>query len=90
MNKTTGVLVLGDQLSWQHPGLISAVPAEVVVTLARFVDELDSLRLNRPNIVFLLLSLLSSLALPFSPGFLVAQSFYLAALSMLLVSSASV
>ena len=46
MNKTTGILVLGDQLSWQHPGLISADPAEVV-------EEATYVRHNRHKIALL-------------------------------------
>jgi deoxyribodipyrimidine photolyase-related protein len=53
MNKTTGILVLGDQLSWQHPGLISADPAEVVVILAEVVEEATYVRHNRHKIALL-------------------------------------
>jgi len=53
MNKTTGILVLGDQLSWQHPALISADPAEVVVILAEVVEEATYVRHNRHKIALL-------------------------------------
>ena len=53
MNKTTGILVLGDQLSWQHPVLISADPAEVVVILAEVVEEATYVRHNRHKIALL-------------------------------------
>ena len=53
MNKTTGILVLGDQLSWQHPALISADPAEAVVILAEVVEEATYVRHNRHKIALL-------------------------------------
>jgi len=53
MNKTTGILVLGDQLSWQHPALISADPAEAVVILAEVIEEATYVRHNRHKIALL-------------------------------------
>jgi deoxyribodipyrimidine photolyase-related protein len=53
MNKTTGILVLGDQLSWRNPALISADPAEVVVILAEVVEEATYVRHNRHKIALL-------------------------------------
>ena len=53
MNSKTGILVLGDQLSWHHPVLVGADPTDVVVILAEVAEEATYVRHNRHKIALI-------------------------------------
>ena len=53
MTLDTGILILGDQLSWQHPALRDADPAQVVVILAEVAEETHYVRHNRHKIALI-------------------------------------
>ena len=53
MNKRTGILMLGDQLSWQHAALTTVDPEQVVIILAEVVEEATYVRHNRHKIALL-------------------------------------
>ena len=53
MSRHTAILILADQLSWQHPGLQHADPASTVVILAEVREEATYVRHNRHKIALL-------------------------------------
>ena len=53
MKRQTAILILGDQLSWHHPALISADPDEVVIVMAEVMEEATYVRHNRHKIALL-------------------------------------
>ena len=53
MHHRTGILILGDQLSWRHPALNEAVPGEAVVILAEVAEEATYVRHNRHKMALL-------------------------------------
>ena len=53
MSRHTAILMLADQLSWQHPALLHADPASTVVILAEVREEATYVRHNRHKIALL-------------------------------------
>jgi len=53
MNSKNGILILGDQLSWRHPLLLDAAPADTVIILAEVAEEVTYVRHNRHKIALI-------------------------------------
>jgi deoxyribodipyrimidine photolyase-related protein len=53
MNSKNGILILGDQLSWRHPLLLDAAPADTVIILAEVAEEATYVRHNRHKIALI-------------------------------------
>jgi deoxyribodipyrimidine photolyase-related protein len=53
MNSKTGILILGDQLSWHHSLLSDADPADIVIILAEVAEEATYVRHNRHKIALI-------------------------------------
>jgi deoxyribodipyrimidine photolyase-related protein len=53
MNSKNGILILGDQLSWRHPLLLDASPADTVIILAEVAEEATYVRHNRHKIALI-------------------------------------
>ena len=53
MSRETAILLLGDQLSWDHPALQQADPDTTVVILAEVREEASYVRHNRHKIALL-------------------------------------
>ena len=53
MNSKNGILILGDQLSWRHPLLLDADPADTVIILAEVAEEATYVRHNRHKIALI-------------------------------------
>ena len=53
MRRDTAILILADQVSWQHPALQHADPASTVVILAEVREEATYVRHNRHKIALL-------------------------------------